>query len=163
MATVVSIFPSVANGVASSRQLSEQNITSLIKYITDTNGGTFVISESVSDTDGISFDFMIDGYYFSISDSGNDMQSIFDSLSNSGNSLYAYIHIDGSPFKELDVASPFNAYKGVAFSTSAPNGSYKSLLLAQKSDGSWSVPLGSRKKYNGSRIYGVIDGNELST
>lgn len=149
----ITVFPSVKRGDQPSRNLSEKNIVGLINKLLD-NSGTFVISNSVS-TSSDNFEFMINGYYFCIiPGDGQSVSGIFDSLSSGGSNLYASIEFD-STYDEIDGEDADDVYTGVTLSTSSGD-----LHIATKDGNSWVVPLGSRRKYNGSCIYDTIDGNE---
>lgn len=152
----ISVFPSVNRGDQPSRNLSEKNIVGLINKLLD-NNGDFVISES---TNGESFDFMIRGYYFSVASPSTTLFS----GGSTNDKMWASITITTtSGYEELSGTDSGGEYNGVSFDiqSSAPSGTgVHSLLIAEKTSSGWVVPLSSMFKYDGSRVYGTIDGNE---
>lgn len=167
------VFPAIqrtGNYENSARNLTEKNIVGLINKILD-NEGTFVISDTVESTNGKSFDFMIGGYYFSLSDSSSSPQGILSGIAtvaSASTDLYAKIQVStttDTDYVEIQgVDNGSSEYTGVDFLSSAPEESetVRVLHIATRADAnsSWEVPLESQHKYTGRRIYGVIDGNE---
>lgn len=152
----------------SARNLTEKNIVGIINKILD-NGGTFVISDTVESVTGKSFDFMIGGYYFSLSDSLLSPQGILNSIATDEGQtdLYAKIQVStttGTNYVEIQgVDNESSKYTGVDFLPSSPTPSetVRVLHIATRATTStpWTVPYQSLRKYDGSRI-DVIDGNE---
>ena len=140
----------------SARNLTEKNIVGLINKILD-NGATFVISDSTGDA---TFDFMIWGYYFSVTSPSTTLFS----GGSTNDKMWASIEIAAtSGYEELSGTDGAGGYSGVSFviQPSAPSGTgVHSLLIAEKTSNGWVVPLSSMFKYDGSRVYGTIDGNE---
>lgn len=165
------VFPSVQRtNKPESRNLSESNLTTMFRSLVSSDS-TFVINEGNVDSATV-FEFLIKGYYFKITDSsiGSLFSSLYGTLPSSGSiNLYATITVTStSGFDEIVGADSDNKYQGVVFESSPTTGTGKhSLLLATgsvsvvggQSVASWSVPKSSNRRYNGSSVYGVIDGN----
>ena len=151
------VFPSVQRtDKPESRNLSENNLTTMFRSLVSTDA-TYVISEG-DVSNATKFEFVIDGYYFKLTTSGN-MYALFNTLSYEGDSLSASITVNatsGSNFVELQGTDDDGEYTGVEF---FGNSSGDLLLAVRNSATSWSVPQSSNRRYNGSSVYGVIDGN----
>ena len=149
------VFPSVQRtNKPESRNLSENNLTTMFRSLVSADA-TYVLNEG-SVNGASKFEFVIDGYYFKLTPI-TSVEALFEALSDAGDALFASITVStttGSNFVELQGVDDGGEYKGVEFSNDEGD-----LLLAVRSDTTWVVPQSSNRRYNGSSVYGVIDGN----
>lgn len=151
------VFPSVQRtDKPESRNLSENNLTTMFRSLVSTDA-TYVISEGAV-SNATKFEFVIDGYYFKLTPI-TTMSALFNALSSFGDSLSASITVNattGSNFVELQGTDDDEEYTGVEF---FGDGSGDLLLAVLNNATTWVVPQSSNRRYNGSSVYGVIDGN----
>lgn len=141
---VTKVFPCVSReNDLHSKLISEENITSLVRMVTDNN--SFVINDSLSD-----FEFVIDGYYFKV--------NIAKFFSDNPGPIFAQIsYKSASPYRIIE-GDTDGAFGGIIFSTTEPSeGSpYLQLWDGEK------VPPNSKVKFTLQSTNISFDFGELS-
>ena len=158
--SLISVFPSTKRSITqpSSRQMTEENIASIINKLIDMDG--FVITDYNTSTNvNNPFEFNIYGYHFVVT-KAKDIQDLF----SSATSIYASITISQTGnFYELDGQDDITdgEYKGVVLSDSEPSGTgvhFLKLFEREDSNSTWSVPIASMIKLTNVFAKGVDGG-----
>lgn len=155
--SLISVFPSTKRSITqpSSRQMTEENIASIINKLIDMDG--FVITDYKSTNVNDPFEFNIYGYHFVVNEA-EDIQTLFPSAT----SIYASITISQTGnFYELQGQDNNNSYEGVNFSNSEPSGTgvhFLKLFERENTNSSWSVPVASMIKLTNVFAKGVDGG-----
>ena len=137
------VFPCVSRDLQD-KLISEENITSLVKIITDTKA--FVINDTLKD-----FEFVIDGYYFKA--------DISEYTRNYPGPVYAQIHYkESSPYTIIE-GDNGDEFDGITFSGTVPASATTTYLQLWDGEG---VPSESKIKFNLQSSNISFDFGELS-